>query len=169
MTIDQLKPFCGTDESLPQYAVPFSRLLFTYATDGRVLVRVPRLEYVPDGGLQGIERVMKDIPTDWTGAIAIPEFPPANTKPCELCGSKGKRFCGECEEYHLECCRCSGTGRQPVFTVSEFGEHEQKYQNSYLNLIRTLPNCRALTSAAKNYGPLPFVFDGGDGLLMPCM
>ena len=42
----QLKPFCGDDPARPWLHAPFSRAEYTYATDGRIAVRVPRLPKV---------------------------------------------------------------------------------------------------------------------------
>lgn len=43
-----LKPFCGTDETRPYLLKPFSFEDRTYATDGRIMVRVPRMADVPE-------------------------------------------------------------------------------------------------------------------------
>ena len=46
MNLELLKTFCGTDETRPHAMEPWSDGEWSYATDGAILVRVPRLAEV---------------------------------------------------------------------------------------------------------------------------
>ena len=48
LTPEDLQRFCSDDESRPSICHPFSQEKWTYATDGRLLIRVPRLAEVPE-------------------------------------------------------------------------------------------------------------------------
>ena len=49
MTTEQLQAFCSTDPMRPDLTKPFARAGFTWATDGRVLVRVATIDGLGDG------------------------------------------------------------------------------------------------------------------------
>ena len=57
-------------------------------------------------------------------------------------------------------CRGSGTTYQPVKVGNTFA------QRQYIEKLAKLPNCRL--SPDGDHNPMPFVFDGGRGWLMPC-
>ena len=43
----ELQPFCSTDEARPYLHKPWTRDGYTYATDGRIMIKVPALLEVP--------------------------------------------------------------------------------------------------------------------------
>lgn len=124
MNLQDLKKFCSTDHTRPTILKPFTQDGFTFATDGRILVRIPAIEGGADDGPEDSIRVIPSdlknyqpvqLPPNWESIIQ-PETP---CHTCEGTGSIGKcRHCQghgeiECETCgHEEYCRpCQGTGK----------------------------------------------------------
>lgn len=125
VTLETLMRFCGDNSSRYSPPVPWVHDGWTYATNGSICVRVPRViecpavifDPPPAQNLEwGLKRVRR---------IALPaEPPPAKTVACEECGGKGKRpttlECEECEGdgdvtcdacgHDHDCERCGGKG-----------------------------------------------------------
>jgi hypothetical protein len=187
-----LKEFCSVEESRPTLHTPFSQGIWSYATDGRIILRVPRLEDVPDRGDApnvGQMYVNQNIPSDFgklKGWVEMPELPEIQYNLCDDCfGSGGCDVCpacdagiklsgGECVECEnkdftnctrIKCFNCKGVGKFPVPTRITLG-------NTDLNLIylRKMNRLKGLsfspTMPSPN-DPVPFKFEDGDGLLMP--
>lgn len=103
-----LHPFCSADEEWIGMARPFCQGWFTYATDGRVLVRV-------DGEVEGVgdpegSPKVENITKGWRAFAGLPdevEFPPGwDEKPVVVVG------CRECSEQggFVDCPECGGSG-----------------------------------------------------------
>jgi hypothetical protein len=109
MTLADLQPFCGTDPTRFHLHSPFPVNGHTYATDGRILIRVPLITGTPD--IEGHPKNPgKVIPENLEGYIPA-ELPPGwqdipqKTTPCERCAATGKLT------YTVsECKDCQGTG-----------------------------------------------------------
>ncbi len=93
LTADDLKRFCWTDNGRPTIARPFSQGDWTYATNGRLLVRVPRLSDVPeyDDSPKDIQKNIFDahlITGTWQ---PVPNDLPSllEPKPCSECKGVG--------------------------------------------------------------------------------
>ena len=124
-----LTPFCEDDEEDARLFLqnPFSAGEFTYATDGRVLIRVPRRDGVGDGGpnLEEILPVLEKALSE----RAFGRLPPCETIPgktwppgtcpdckgsgkfknCTKCEGTGEVACGECGN-EKDCDECEGAG-----------------------------------------------------------
>lgn len=137
--IDLMK-FCSSDIGLKKLGTPWTAGDWTYASDGRVMIRVPRRDEVTrrDGPpMTNIGWPHASL-NDWED---LPLFPKTEWKECHV---------------------CSGSIR--VDAPVKFGE---RYINSYyLELISTLPNVRA-SRAGRHAEPMMFRFDGGEGQVMP--
>jgi hypothetical protein len=170
MDID-LQPFCGGEFANPQLEKPFSCGAFTYATDGVVMIRVPRRNDTTDGG-PIVDRVLPDFEAALRTRTfgPIPEFQTKTGKPqqaCTACG--GGRV--------LECTECDGSGIDPFsaeipVSIARFETHE--FNRRYIDLIAALPSVAVAFGDLEAEYPtydmrtaLIFRFDGGSGALMP--
>jgi hypothetical protein len=63
------------------------------------------------------------------------------------------------------CPDCDGTGKKQGYKYVEVG---CLFSGSLLCLIGKLPNCRLAVTDKDNLKPVPFVFEGGEGIVMPC-
>ena len=166
IAIELLKKFCSTDTTRLAINSPFSQEQWTYATDGRVIVRVPRLADVPEN-----EKAPKNIDENiWrknpglTGWQDLPTYPKPTEVECETCGGGGVHECS-CGDSH-GCANCDGSGivPEPVVGVKIGRQHAA---NNYLHLLSELPSVKISESAVDEHHALHFIFDGGEGLLMP--
>lgn len=155
-----LQPFCYTGNDRPALAQPWSVGEWTYATDGRILVRVPRRADVPerDDGPRDLQGVLAGT---WASEpLPLPEFARV---PAPLL----EEPCGECQgQQSLDCNICDGKGKifthQPMVAMGA-----QHFNPFYLGLIAGLPEvvCWAQVDPTR---PLKFAFaGGGEGRLMP--
>ncbi len=106
MTLEQLKPFCSRDLTRTGILEPFTVGPYTYATDGRIIVRVPAIPDAPqpaDHPKQPDEVFPRD--TGYKPVLLPPgwrEFKPA-IRHCSDCGGFG---------YYKTCTACDGAGSQ---------------------------------------------------------
>jgi hypothetical protein len=179
------------DASRPTFCHPFTRGKWTYATDGRIAVRVPALEGIPQGEV-AVENVFTAITSqEFPLPADIPE--PAQEK-CSACKGYGKiTICSECDGegtkecdtcgHEEECKSCNGNGTRPTagpnakecdncdgigHTIKYISIRLelQSFSDRYLRLIRALPGIRLFQNV--NPGDIAtFSFDGGEGVLMP--
>jgi len=158
MTRDQLKPFCHKCRNT--ISEPFSQLDRTYATDGRILLSIPRQSEISENilapeierRLQVNERVAAAYSlNEWE---PLPAFPYPQFIPCSDCGGKE----GGCEE-------CDGTGRDPVAERVRVGRGKRVINNHYLALLSTLPGVLIAPNAHGDMEHMVFRFDGGFGIL----
>ena len=192
ITAADLQPFCSTDKTRVRIVSPFSIGDWTYATDGRMLVRVPRLADVPeyDGPawtIQPPQYLTDNPPGDvW---LPIPELPPATPDvPCQKCGGKAPETCPACDgdgevEYEFDyggttytiehecpvcedptCRSCDGTGIEPrkIVTVEVGGA---LFNVEFLRKFAALPD--AELAPREHWLPCRVRFAGGEGLIMP--
>jgi hypothetical protein len=105
-----LKPYCLTEKFRPYLAAPFSIGEFTYATNGHVLVRVPRREDAPEyAGPRKLEAMLASLAGPHGPASAIPDLKTIlQTKKCDVCDGSG--WVAQCEKCggdgFIECCEC---------------------------------------------------------------
>lgn len=191
MNIEDLQKYCADDTSRTEITKPFTRGEYTYATNGHILIRVPRLPEVTNTSSVDIGRL------SFNGEVyfPIPDVDPPKYIPCKECGGSGViKTCPECDgegevvfdncynEYSCECKTCDGTGKLPSDNknnekcnrcsgTGKVIEREnvivagRKYDKEYIAMLRDLPNC--VLAHANGLTPGHFKFDGGDGLLMP--
>ena len=209
MMID-LKQFCS-DETRPRIAEPWSDGNYSYATDGHILIRVPRrkdvrdAKDVPDGAIEieRFENIFKQEPKKWfpIGKIKLEKIECNKCEgtglayTCPECGGKGytsasNKFsdyddlkCMTCDgsgtiskeqaerliknnvlpENYFECEKCAGRGWVYKDEITKFGV--AKFSNVLLSRISALPNCKI--GIFGELEPARFIFDGGDGIIMP--
>jgi hypothetical protein len=162
-----LEMFC--DPSRPELAQPFSIGAWTYASNGHVLVRVPRRDDVA-------ERAAPDASRLFPADAPKPRYKPApkftiperfeREEKCWRCRGTGKRHGEHCPTCQCEdCAQCSGTGKITRLETVKIGY--ALYWAKYIGWLQSLPRLEL----AKHRGgaePLQFRFDGGEGLVVPC-
>ena len=123
-----LKPFCG-EVFHEDLAEPFGDGIYTYATNGHIIVRVAAVPGVrqefPLRMKEAVGNIMF-IP-DYDGAwVPIPAYDPPKKRPCHHCKGSGKSTgCDDCDgegniefsrgqhDYEVECKECHGEGMVP--------------------------------------------------------
>lgn len=137
-----LKPFYDNGESRSWLAAPWSRHGFTWATNGKILIRVPQRDDVPEATdkFEDRDRVLAIIATaekatfhafDWRHGDLENREP---CKPClgrgegvkcETCYGSGEHQC-DCEHCENECDNCHGTGFKAVATAAVIEADKRK-------------------------------------------
>jgi len=159
-TAEQLQPFCENTGDLRRLhlAQPFTVGAWTYATNGRLAVRVPAIPGVPGGNVP-VEPLFHANPA--TGApipLAGLTVPP----------TAGPSICPEClgKNNPDGCDYCEGDGKEPEEAIPvKVGHH--LVSHIYLNLLKGLDEVQIYPAPADPCSCLAFTFDGGNGLLMP--
>lgn len=187
----ELQPFCSESDLRPNMQKPWSRDGFTFATDGRILVRVSSTEYpvaeneaAPEASDAGPFN-HNSLETEW---IPVPDIPEPMFSDCRKCKGTGKsdkcrECCGdgrhECDCGHEhDCGECDGTGYSwfaEKCDNCENGKVEETQQVAvgeavvnavYLRKIADLPNPEFARPTEWDK-PIAFKFNGGVGYLMP--
>lgn len=102
---------------------------WTYATDGRILVRVPHCGGVPEASVCNVGALAGLVGT-WDNTLAfrpVPEVAEPKASPCKRCAGTGKEYFRNCpvcsgrgwltasgddnSHHQLDCPRCDGRGR----------------------------------------------------------
>ena len=171
MTID-LMQFCERNAMRVWLAEPFGIGEYTYASNGVILVRVPRSDW-PSADLPS-EVLPASFPQvlewlDGSPAMApLPAIPPGPYyETCFMCGGSGEvdyDCCGDHIGECNECEECEGEGVTEKKTYYRFGS--RSFDARYLRRIKALPDSRLAIKGPKMDGAL-FTFTGGRGLLMP--
>lgn len=161
MTID-LTQFCERNGFRLWMTEPFGIGEYTYASNGVILVRVPRSDWpsvdLPSEVLPAsFPRILKWL-YDSPAMAPIPAIPPGPFyEKCLWCAGSGEVEYDECEE-------CDGEGVIEKYTYYRFGT--RSFNARYLRMIKALPDSRLAIKGPKMDGAL-FTFTGGRGLLMP--
>ena len=180
-----LRPFCAGDRDVRQLLRrPFRRGRFIYATDGAVAVRIPDdgrvlddAASLPIGGIGdvcqvGLERIgamveekFKLRSGEYLCGCSIPDFPDAVREKCDDCEGTGRFPCliagGE-----IACSECDGgwvTSDRHVVRVGGV-----PFFSGVLRRVRVLPGLVFTVDVKHPQSGQWFLFDGGDGLAMPC-
>lgn len=157
-----LQPFCSTDPLRPYLQKPFSRGEWTYATNGHVLVRVPKVADIPEGETAA-EKVMTNIRPDadvsHLGEFILPEPEEIDCPTCE--GRGTEHDCPDCE---CGCDACDSSGR--AWKKNSVSLRGAVFDARYLSFVTALPNLTFQTNCHKT-APSLFKFDGGEGVIMP--
>lgn len=160
LTLEQLQPFCSTDEKRQLLHKPFSRGEWTYATDGKIMIRVPLIEGVMASDIAA-EQCFITTPAQ---EVPIPDFiPEPVTRECQKCRGEGECRCLSCGS-DFGCKSCDGRGSITEDPPVLIGTHHVRA--SHLRLIKPLPGIKLLFPTVLGPNAL-FTFDGGQGVLGP--
>lgn len=164
--LETLKPFCSVDKSRAVLHAPWSHGERTFATDGRILVWVPRLDSVPerpDAPTKGVLAVIEENPHR-PDPITIPELPEHKFETCDIC-EKGKIIVDHHKNETIPCSECEGEWKWRKGIGVMIGD--QLLSDIYLEKIKGLPNAAIFNSSKDRLCAAGFTFGGGAGLLMP--
>ena len=188
--LELLKKFVSKNDPREYMRSPFNRGEWTYATNGHIAVRVPKIDGIAtlaENHIHQLESLFQS--ASGNDFIALPTLPPPEK--CQMCDGTGAAYecpecdgegefeygthtyrCKECDghgqvEYggksKVACRHCGGTGVTRYKPIQVGGSHFDLF---YLYLINGLPGAKF----APGTGWMDvayFVFDGGDGVLMP--
>ncbi|HBG07677.1 MAG: hypothetical protein A2075_09135 [Geobacteraceae bacterium GWC2_58_44] len=190
MKVETLQQFCwaGDVDNHLKMQKPWSVGEFTFATNGHLLIKVPRLADVAEivNPIDIANGWPKSEPSAW---LDIPTCEAPAPVVCQKCNGKkaGQGACPECggdgevefsniyntytvdcatcdgEGEELECSTCDGTGTVEVIEGVAVGC--SGFSKKYLALLATLPNCQI--GPVDQCGPAWFRFDGGEGAICP--
>ncbi len=194
MNKNDLMSFCS-DENRKGITEPWSEGEYTYATNGHILIRVPRLDDVPQCDLapKTVDKMFPEsCPEKLYLVSVIHTSDSQEPRICPLCNGAGKPDkCPECKgegtvelsnwynDYEVECASCEGTGKPPqcelchgTGKVSDEIPAPVKIGHfwlaeKYVRLLKTLPGCVIGNASHDPLKPAYYRFFGGDGLLMP--
>jgi hypothetical protein len=188
ITAAQLHPFCSDDATRRAILYPYIRGGDTFATDGRIIIRVRGC--VPDVAVDetapNAARIVDPLPKagPWL-TIVLPDGAGEDRqchiclgdkdRECEACKGRGDvkwRFrefaltdmCPVCEGAGHGCAECDGTGIEHDETPVKIGVNH--YKARYLRLLLALPGPVELCEGSPMQ-PARIRFDGGDGGIMP--
>jgi len=132
MNYEELKKFCSTDITRPNLELPFSQGGYTWAADGRILIRVPEIPGIPVPEFN-VPDVVSTFDRGWSDRIGFEpvEFPPGwesfeqpmvpcsdckglgHFAICQECKGEGEVECGHCG-HNEDCEECDGIGQLPA-------------------------------------------------------
>lgn len=155
-----LMPFCDDDPSRCLDA-PFSWGEWTYATNGHIAVRVPRLTEIPERQKAPNDKAEKIFSNN--AATTYEPLPKVDLTPsqCKQCGGRGRMH--ECPDCECECTLCYGSGEADQ--IVKIGH--LLFAGEYIRRMQALPGIEIGNLPNKADDPLLFRFTSGEGLLMP--
>lgn len=187
MDLELLRQFCSLEGLGRKTEQPWSVGEFSFATNGHVLIKVPRMSEIAEMAdpIDTSKVWPKTEAKEWIDVSGYKAPTPAE---CPKCGGKPSNpECPECEgegeveasnkynTYTVECATCDGTGVEPVCSrcdgdgVVEVLERvplgHAGFSKKYLALLSQLPNCQI--STIDEVSAASFRFDGGAGVIMP--
>jgi hypothetical protein len=160
-----LKPFCSTDETRYYINEPFTEGEWTCATNGHIIVRVPKIDGVGPCQYEKMntEKVMPETGGIEFTALTEIAIPAVTFTVCEACHGDQVHDCPGCE---CVCEECDGTGQISSDEHSTEFVRGVPFCRHYIRMLLTLPGIQIpVQPIAKQ--PMPFKFDGGEGALMP--
>jgi hypothetical protein len=175
MTIEQLQSFCSADKDHAWLARLFTIGEFTYAGDGHVMLRVPRVDGVPalpETDPQSAKRIKGSLALPFEKkvtyrALALPDLPDeqAKTERCGCCDGDG-RGC-RCRKCGCQCAVCGGTGECTVTQWLSIGIDGIPFRAPLIARIAALPGFELQRPVTDPRKPAVFIFSGGAGVVMP--
>ena len=170
LTADQLQKFCSDDITRPYIMKPFTRGEHTWATNGHIMIRVPKIDGIEElGGLPPVEKPWGI--ADWSLPLRPLKFgklPPVEDEEgdCELCEGRGTEH--DCPGCPCVCENCHGSGLDKWISDDEksLSIGNAIFSARYIRELSELPRVQ-IPSDPHTENPMPFKFDGGEGLLMP--
>lgn len=176
--------FCWALEGRENIAEPIHQGVFTFATNGQIMIRVARrddlegAEFLEDDGLlihqPSIDRIMQHVPNcafimkpavefsgEWTALPPNLVSRMERRVECDECYGNGVVTCSKCH-HDSECEECHGECMTWNFTPVPFGDYAVAYW--LYALIADLPNVQYGHYDVGN-GLIVFRFTGGIGLV----
>jgi hypothetical protein len=161
MSID-LSKFCAEEGRRYHLGNPFSRAGYTWATDGKILLRVPLRADVPDvEGAPHTERVWSDAKGAFVPVQAF-KVPDPERMQCDVCEGRGTMH--DCPDCTCECDECEGTGQIEEATFVSIGDGPTM-QRKYALKIMALPGLEVEVPEL-TVERMHFRFEGGEGIVM---
>ncbi len=160
-----LTPFCSKDKYRGAILKPFSRGEWTYATNGHILIRVPRGAEVPEvDNSPVVERIWPKGSVSFRSPSTL-ALPPGAQVFCETCEGRGTKH--DCPDCTCECEKCGGVGRLASDETISIMVGKIAVAMKYARMLIALPDLEvADDSASADQVPvLLFRFNGGDGML----
>lgn len=155
--------FCGKDVGRENLHKPFTIDDRTYATDGYVIISVPRRDDVAaTSAPPNVARVFKDAGKPELSPLRKVKIPTLDTEMCEPCSGRGTEH--DCPNCHCTCEFCDGNGER--IEKLSIGVRGAILDYKYFKLIATLPNLRLPEIISNTKAPVYFEFDGGYGAFM---
>jgi hypothetical protein len=168
MIKDDLMKYCLNDpcSAYQELSQPWSRGDYTFATEGHIMIRIPRLPDVPEY----IGKI--DVGAVWPKEMMAESCDiPDHTQPqfvnCPQCDGKGTCIY-EAGDPPETCDCCDGYKMIPLYSKIEI--NGVFFSDHLLSLIKDLPDIKIYPvkmTQSLTYPPSYFKFDGGDGLIMP--
>lgn len=164
-----LRTFCWREGGREYIASPFSKGEWTYASDGHCSIRVPRV-----AGMDGHPKA-PDAEKIYTRAFVeratFTPVPPADLPTegfvdCEYCDGRGYEH--ECPDCTCECGWCDGKSRESDYVGSGSPFRGVYVGLSVIKLVWLLPGLKVIDAPIAGM-PIPFIFDGGQGVMMPML
>lgn len=193
ITDAMLRMFCSNDETSETLNNPFNDGDYTYATNGHILIRVPRrAEYDQNKAVKNINEAVQFTAVPEEKWIDTPDpCDTIKTEPCNMCKGTGKLArCPDCKgqgevqwesdygyEYEDTCRMCNGRGRidgicedcagtGKITTERNIEICGRLLNGKLLSILRELPGLKIAPDAVENLKPIPFKCDGGEGVIM---
>ena len=157
MSTADLQRFCASeDDPWPHLRQPWSHGERTYATNGHILVYVPRIAEIPENAkAPDTTRLLENATSgEW---VLVPETAMPQDVPCEWCEGSGRY---PLDRRH-ECGECDGMKTQPD-TRSHTKINSIAFANRFLALIQGWEIAPTSTTL-----PAPIRRGDAGGLLMP--
>jgi len=166
-----LQKFCASESDDPRSYIhkPWSAGDYSYATNGHILVRVPRRDDVPENPenpitAEKLSRVIGERPSDVWRTPEIVGLPPLVETECEDCDGMGAAcHCSTCE---CECSKCGGTGNRSSDVGKSARYRRVPFALKYIRAVCSFPSVEICDQSGPEM-PLRFRFDGGIGSVMP--
>jgi hypothetical protein len=159
-----LARFCSKDPQHIYLHQPWSRDGFTWASNGHFLVRIPKLDKIGDNPrAPNCNKLFTRI-ADQLSLSPLPSIPalPESKEDCDACDGRGTEH--GCPNCACECTECGGSGEK--LTQTSITINNAIYNAAYIAEICRLPGVR-FSNAPPISSPARFVFDGGEGAIMP--
>jgi hypothetical protein len=159
-----LEMFCSSNR--PELARPFSIDAWTYASDGHILVRVPRRDDVaenPDAPNASLVYEKVKSPRRYKPAPKF-ELPEAFEEKVQCYRCRGKGTAHECPDCQCKCHTCGGTG-QFIEPAAPIKIGRTPFAPKYISWMQSLPDLEIGPPHKRT--PLAFRFHGGEGRLAP--
>lgn len=165
MKSEDMQKFCGTEERVAEIRQPFTRGDFTYAANGHIMIRVPRLLDVGEiERAPHAEKLFDKSPAMDLAPLPVMILPAPETEECPAC-TEGENI-HDCPNCTCSCETCDDKGEIEVQISCDL--NGAIFATKYIQLIQTLPGVLFASPAPRDMAAR-FTFEGGgEGLLMPC-